>query len=307
MCIRDRLSGEEISAVLDSEKKQEEQKTGVVDYGSIERVFKNLDWTGKERPKPVAQAAEGPTVAPVVPVANLLKVLVIQVDTKEPEKSLAWVKFVDGKLTGHTEKEDLILRPGERLFSPYEDVRVDAITAEGVVFAFDEATREKETVGTSRYVSQRGEIGIVTVGEGGVIVPDVKGQIHRVDNPPPYRPDETMLIRKNEYQIGQKTLQNLDQDYSRILSRDVRYSTYKNPRTGATEGIKVNYVAPDSLPAQHGLSEGEVLKSINGHKVTSVNDAIAFVKANADRTDTWEAVFEKQGREFTRIYHSPEH
>jgi hypothetical protein len=40
--------------------------------------------------------------------------------------------------------------------------------------------------------------------------------------------------------------------------------------------------------------------------VTSVNDAVAFVKANANTTDTWVAVFEKQGREFTRTYHSPD-
>ena len=64
-------------------------------------------------------------------------------------------------------------------------------------------------------------------------------------------------------------------------------------------------MTPNSIPAQAGLTEGEVLKSINGHKVTSVNDAIAYVKANANATDTWVAVFEKQGREFTRTYHSP--
>jgi len=39
--------------------------------------------------------------------------------------------------------------------------------------------------------------------------------------------------------------------------------------------------------------------------VTSVNDAIAFVKANSDTTTTWTAVFDKQGREVTRTYYSP--
>jgi hypothetical protein len=39
--------------------------------------------------------------------------------------------------------------------------------------------------------------------------------------------------------------------------------------------------------------------------VTSVNDAIAYVKANVNTTDTWTAVFEKQGREITRTYRSP--
>jgi len=300
------LTGEQISAVLDSEKKPEEQQSGVVDYASIEHVFRNMDWNGKERPKVVAPPDGKPPPTPVVPVSSLLKVLVIQVDTEEPAQSVAWVKFVEAKLANFTSKDDSILQPNERLFPPFENVRVEAITPEGVVFAFDDPERPKETVATSRYISQRGEIAIVEVGPDGVMIADVTTPIHRVDDAPPFRPEETTQIRKNEYLIGQKTLENLDREYTRILSRDVRYTTYKNPKTGSTEGIKVNYVAPDSLPAQHGLTEGEVLKSINGHKVTSVNDAIAYVKANANSTDTWEAVFEKQGREFTRIYHSPE-
>src|SRR5262245_33812772 len=50
------VSGEHIEAVLDSVKKPEEQKTDVVDYGQIQRVFHEMDWTGKEKPKPVAQS-----------------------------------------------------------------------------------------------------------------------------------------------------------------------------------------------------------------------------------------------------------
>src|SRR5262249_9072919 len=123
---------------------------------------------------------------------------------------------------------------------------------------------------------------------------------------PLFRPEQLMQIRKNEFQIGTETVNTLNSDYSRILSSDISYSTYKNPRTGTPDGIKINHVTPDSIPDQAGLTEGEVLKSINGHKVTSVNDAVAFVKANANATDTWTAVFEKQGREFTRVYHSPE-
>ena len=54
------------------------------------------------------------------------------------------------------------------------------------------------------------------------------------------------------------------------------------------------------------MTSGEIVKSINGHPVTSVNDAVAYVKGEAGTTNTWIVVFEKQGREFTRIYKSPE-
>src|SRR5262245_13832438 len=76
------LTGEQISAVLDSDKKPEEQQSGVVEYGSIERVFSKMDWTGKERPKPEVRKPGEQVKAPVVPVSSLLKVLVIQVDTE---------------------------------------------------------------------------------------------------------------------------------------------------------------------------------------------------------------------------------
>jgi hypothetical protein len=247
-------------------------------------------------------------VVPKVAVSSLLKVLAIKVDTGKPEKSVAYVKFTDAKLAVHVAKEDLILRPDERLFSPYQDVRVDAITGEGVRFAFDDATREKEVVPTSPYLSPgRSDLGIVVVGPEGAIRPQLEKLIGTADiNLPPWRPEQMWKMRPNEWQVGSETLKELDRDYSRILSRDISYSTYKDPRTGKTEGIKINHVAPGSIPEQAGLSEGEVLKSINGHRVTSVNDAVAFVKANANTTDTWVAVFEKQGREFTRTYHSPD-
>ncbi len=302
------IPDEEITAVLEGIKRPEEHKADVVDYTVVKRVFHEHDWTGKERVKAVApQDGDKPLPVPKVDVANLLKVLAIKVDTSKPEHSVAYVKFVDGKLSGHTDKEDTILRPEERLFAPYQDVRVEAITREGVVFAFDDPERPRETVQTSAYQSaQRGDLGIVMVGPGGPKMPQLDRQIETGPaDPVAWNPEQLTQLRKNEWQVGTATLTELDRDYSRILSRDISYSNYKNPRTGATEGIKVNSVKPGSIPAQAGLSEGEVLKSINGHKVTSVNDAIAFVKASADATETWTAIFEKQGREITRTYHSP--
>jgi len=313
------IPNEEITAVLDGVKRPAEQKADVVQYPSIKRVFHDHDWTGKERLKPVVQPdGEKPPPVPKVAVAGLLKVLAIKVDLSKPEESVAYVKFVEGKLAVHSDNGDNILHqeawpgPGPdqrlghgRLFAPYQDIRVEAITREGVVFAFDDPEREREVVQTAPYQStQRGDLGIVQVGPEGAIMPQPR-QFAAITPAVPWQPDQLTPLRKNEWQVGTGTLAELDRDYSRILSRDISCSTYKNPRTGATEGIKINSVRAGSIPAQAGLGEGEVLKSINGHKVTSVNDAIAYVKANVNATDTWTAVFEKQGREITRTYHSP--
>ncbi|HEX6885454.1 MAG TPA: PDZ domain-containing protein [Planctomycetota bacterium] len=299
---------ERLSAVLDSVKKPAEQKSDHVEYRLVERVFNLYDWSGKEKPKPVEKPDGGaPPPVPKVPVASLLRVLAIKVDTAWPARSLAYVKFVDQKLSAHTQRDDLILRPEERLFEPYQDVRVAAITAEGVRFAFDDTARPEETVAPPPYVSSlRGDLGIVLVGPDGIQSPPVRKQIgSAAPDAPLWNPEQLTQIRKNEWQVGTATLEELDRDYSRILSRDISYQTHKNPRNGEAEGIKVNYVRPDSIPARAGVTEGEVLKSINGHKVTSVNDAVAFVKANANTTSSWIGLFEKQGREFTRTYHSP--
>ncbi len=301
------VSTEELSAVLDSIQKPAEPQKDVVEYTQIQAVFHQMDWTGKPPPEVQPAAPLEAAAAPKVPIKDLLKVLVVTVDTVDAKKSLGWVKFTEQKLQAHNDlKEDRILRMKERLFSPYQDVRVEAVTPEGIVFAFDDAAREKETVPPVPYNWQRGELGIVVVEPGGAIQPQLERRIPFSAPRETFRPGQSLLIRKNEWQVGTETLKELDRDYSRILSRDLSYSTYRDPRTGAVEGIKVTRVAPDSLPAQHGVTEGEILKSINGHKVTSVNDAVAFVKANADSTDTWVAVFEKQGREFTRTYHSPQ-
>lgn len=293
---------EEVSAVLDSVKKPEEQKTDAVDYKDIKLVFLEYDWTGKE--KPVAKdpkAPNEPTKPRYQPVKELLKVLALKVDTTRAENSRAYVNFLGPLSTFNADKEATVLKVGETLPKPHDGVSVAEITLDGVVFAFEDKTRERETLTTSRAQNQ-----IVVVGPEGLIKPQSTGLIASASaDLPPYRPEQTVQIKKNEFQIGTQTLVDLEQDYSRILSQDVSYSTYKDPRTGKNEGIKINRVAPGSIPAQAGMTEGEVLKSINGHRVTSVNDAIAFVKANAESTDTWTALFEKQGREFTRTYHSP--
>jgi S1-C subfamily serine protease len=144
--------------------------------------------------------------------------------------------------------------------------------------------------------------GIVVVDHA--VMPVSERQIFANPNPPAFNPRATQLIRRDEYQVGLDDLQELNDDYSRILSQDLRYRTHRGP-DGRVDGIQITNVSPNSLPARHGVTGGEIIKSINGHPVKSVNEAIAYVKKEAEKTDTWVVVYEKQGRTYTRTYHSP--
>ena len=301
------VTKDEQKQVLESVEVPEPPKNDVVAYDKVRAVYHSMDWTGA--PPPVitdTQEDKGPVETPKTPVSDLLAIILIQVDTRRPENSLAYVRFKDPSLEAASKNlEDIILRPGENLGGKYAHVEVEEITVEGVKFKFtDDEERESELVPALTYPGDR--VDIVAVGPEGVVQPSTQDSlIERKENYVPWRPEESVQIRKNEWQIGVVTAQNFQQNYSSILANDISYKPYKNPKTRQIEGLRVTRVRPGSVAAQHGISEGEVLKSINGYQVKSSSDAISYVKKTADDTDTWEAVFMKQGKEFTRIYKSP--
>ncbi len=303
------VSNEAQREVLDSIETPEPPKDNVVDYKLVQAVFHNMDWTGKEAPK-IREVKEEPKVVetPKKKVAELLKVLVVRVDTDDSAGSLAYVKYTDNVLLQRTlqrkDPEDNILRVGETLPEPHAYARVDRISSRGVHFVFEGDDREPEILAPVEFPSGRAQI--VKVGTDGAIIPERQQLIQRSAGASTWRPAQTQLVGKNVWQVGTETVQTLEQDYSRILSQDVRYKKHRDPRTGQVTGIAVTYVAGGSLPEAHGLQSGDVIKSINGEKVTSVNGAIAYVKKAADTTDEWVVVIENKGREFTRLFRSPQ-
>ncbi|MEW6073915.1 MAG: hypothetical protein AB1726_15145 [Planctomycetota bacterium] len=299
------VSREERLAVLNDIEVPPPPKNELVDYTLVTRSFHAMNWTGKEEVKPVETTAVGED-APVLatPVASLLVVLVVQVDTTDPAGSLAFVKFLDPKLVAAvTNPRDHILRIGTRLAPPHAYAAVTAISVDGVEFGFDDAERPKEVVAPVAFPSHGP--GIVKAGPDGVLLPGEEPSIPRASTAIEFRPRASQEVARNEWQLGWESVENMNEEYSKILSQELRHRVHRDPRTGQVDGIEITKIKPDSLPAQHGLSEGEVLKSINGHRVTSVEDAVTFVKNEADHTTTWVAVFDRRGREITRVYHSP--
>ena len=76
-------------------------------------------------------------------------------------------------------------------------------------------------------------------------------------------------------------------------------------RDGKRAGLRVAEVKPGSIAAQHGAQSGDVIISINGHPVSSEQEAIKFVKNNSETTTVWQVVVENLGRQRTVTYNSP--
>ena len=304
------LSTERQKEVLDDVEPPKEDDRDLVAVARVKEVFgRDFDWTGKPPPPPPKpkERNDKPREKPKIPVSDLVKVLCIFAHGTDPLAEASYVSVsYTGVLSGLNEDWDLrTLRVGDTLPKPQDGVRVKEIRPREVVFAFADESRPDETLEALEYES-RGVPGIVAVAEGHEPShPAGQTRIQQGVKHFTWRPARTEQTGRNEWQIGYETAQDFNRDYGDILARDLKYRPHRDPRTGELDGVQVTDVAAGSLPSQHGVKKGDVVKSINGHRVTSVNGAINYVKSNADTTTRWVVVIESQGREVTRVYNSP--
>ncbi len=298
------LKEDQLRKMVEGIKEPPPPRDEIVDYEDIKRTFHQLNWTGKETPKVAVAAADAPVQKPPAkPVAQLLKVLLLKVDKSDPEQSLAFVKFTEPGMTktvAGKKEQEAALRTGERLPAPHAYVRVERIEDEAIVFAFDEDGRAEEQLGPARM--QLGEL-FTEVGPEGVRMPAVGVAIPTSSRV--YRPEETVMVGLNRYQIGTRDAEYVNQNYAQILSQEVRYAQHRDPVTGKYDGIEIKEVKPNSTAAKFGVKSGDIVKSINGHPVSSVNEAISFAKNNNDKYDVWEVVIENMGKTSTVTYTEP--
>jgi membrane-associated protease RseP (regulator of RpoE activity) len=195
-----------------------------------------------------------------------------------------------------------LMHEGDRLSPPHDKAKIESIGADGVTFVFDEPGREKETLVPAEFDVKAP---IVQVSPNGVILPALNSKIAR-GKPAAFNPAHTIAIGKDRYVLGREDMEYLNQNYPEVLGTQIRWERHQDPRTGRYDGIEIKDVAPGSLAAQHGAQEGDVIKSINGHAVTSVQEAITFAKNNAGKYTTWEIVVESHGQTKTITYQSPQ-
>ncbi len=276
---------------------------GQVKYDDVRRLFSDLNWTGAKRvvkdntPPPVV-----PTTPEVVPVRDLVRVTSLRVDQGNSAGSLVFLKYkpkakVENKVLG-----GVFLHVGDTLAAPHDGIRIESISTEGVAFAFQDAERAHETLYPAEFDARAQ---IVKVGPDGVALPPSASSIP-TRRGPAILPGKTTPLGRDRYLLGTEDLQQASDNYLDILSNDVSLRQHRDPRTGRYDGIEISKVTPGSFAERHGATEGDVVKSINGHAVNSTQEAINFVKINKDKYSTWEVVIENKGKTRTVTYQSPQ-
>lgn len=290
----------------------------VVPYSDIKRLFhttcsecktnpncRHLNWTGKEKEKPKPEDLGGPVAPPKTKVDELLSVLMIKADMSDRKNSSIFFKYKNKAtnvgLTNSGPAGGFLLHEGEHLGAPYDKIRLDEITGNGVWFAFEGEERERERLAPGTLDMKTT---IVQVGPGGVLLPKLGVGIPRASQTN-FSSAHTFKAGPNTFFIGTEDAKRFGDDYQRILSSDVRTARHQDPKTGKYDGIEVTGVTAGSIAAQHGAQEGDVIKSINGTPVSSVQEAIHFVKTHSNQYTTWEVVVESKGQTKTMVYHSP--
>lgn len=264
---------------------------------------KHFNWTGKVTVVEVA-TTEGPKVAPIKPVKDFL-VVQMTAAAADPKASLVSIRYKpEAQVTTKSPTGCFTLHVGDKLHAPIGYVKVDSINDDGVVFAFDDAARAKETIGPKEFDAKTSVM--VVDPRNGVIMPKLSSAIVKGETQA-WNPERTSPLGNGRYQLGSEDAKEFERDYDRILANELRPERHKDPRTGKYDGIELKSVAPGSIAERHGAQSGDVIKSINGQPVTSPSEAVQFVKNHKDEYTTWEVVVENKGRSRTLVYHSPSH
>jgi hypothetical protein len=306
---------EKIQAALEAAEPPKPKAADLVSYEDVRRLYlpscdhckdnkncRHLNWTGKPPPAPAAvdvHVDEKPTPDPV---SELVKIQLVEVDLSDPKLSTVGLKYKPkSKVPNNAAAGFFLLHPGEHLASPHQYARIESIDSQGVVFAFEDKTRADETIFPDEFELKTK---IVQVDPDGVIRPVLTGI--PVGKTAPWRPNKTTPFGQNRWQIGVDDAAYANENYAKILAEDLRTGRHQDPRTGRYDGIEVQSVTPGSFAERHGAEEGDIIKSINGHPVTSVQEAISFAKMNANQYTTWEIVVERNGRLQTFYYNTPQ-
>jgi type II secretory pathway component PulC len=271
------------------------------DYqGEVVPIWHTMNWTGFEPPDAPPPPPRRDIVVVRKGVKDLLSIIFIQVDTDDPGGSVIRVRY-RGDLVSEGDGQLVV---GDTLPGAFSYAAVHKINPESVEFAFTIQEGETEAIENEIVDAIDGSrTPIRSVIDGNIIKPPRTGLPQRANKPKPKT--ETREITPNLWQLGSEDVGAFADDYQRILTQDVRTRTHYDAN-GKRAGIEITEVKAGSIAARHGAKEGDIVISINGHGVSSEQEAIKYVKNNSDTTSVWEVVIENMGRTSTRVYRSPE-
>jgi hypothetical protein len=302
-----RVTTERMQQVLSNVPEVEQRQENMISGKLVDRGLKLMDWSGKPPPE-VPVAATGPEdnrPPPKESVASLLKISAIRYHGDAPANSEVVIKYTSaaqvppGKANG-----SYLKRVGDMLDGRLNQIKIAMIYPTAVEFTFDnEPGREHEFVEKEPF-DLAGHFAILQPGqEPQRLQRDIERYVTVGDKLPP--PGQTQRITPTKFRLGTEDAAFIDQNYPEILTQEVSIENHRDPRTKQFDGIQVKGVKPDSIAARHGIQDGDVIKSINGHAVTSKEDAINFVKRNKDQYTEWVVEIWNKGQTRTVTYYPP--
>ena len=258
-----------------------------------------FDWTGR------VEAASGTTIhcggptpePPIQHIEEILSVVFIMASSDAPSDCCCLVRLND---EASADVADLWLFIGDSLPVPHNGVSLQSVSPDSVTFSFADPDRQAESL------ALRSTLGTSQIGsiEGTRIARETASHVARGHGLHSKTTPLTTELRNGQYYVGTEDAENLSENYVELLARDLDSETHYD-RDGRRKGLKITRLAKGSLGATHGLQEGDIIKSINGHPVNSKQEAIAFAKENGDRYSIWQVEIENLGRTRLEIYHSP--
>jgi hypothetical protein len=293
-----------LSNVPDVEQRQDDSLV----KDDVERGLKFYDWSGAP-PPPVEEGPEKPPdLEPVKEsVASLLKIRGIRFDGDEPERSEVIFKYKSTAMITSSESPDgtFLKRTGDHLDGRLAQIKVAAIYSNVVEFAFDdEPGREHEYVAPEGYDLGASFARVVAGETPASRRTDISKFVtaQRNASGPPL---ESLRISPTKIRLGTEDVQNINDNFAEILTTEISIDRHRDPTTKRYDGIQIKGVKPGSIADRHGVMDGDVIKSINGHPVSSKEEAITFVKNNKDVYDRWEVEIWNKGQTRTMTYYPP--
>lgn len=293
--------GKAIRETLEGVSPLRVQSDKTLTYEVAKRVIGQVDWTGAPPPLvPVASVDTRPTEKPLIPVSKLVKIMSIACDVSDAPSSFAQVRYLPDASVGIA---TAVLHVGDPLARERPEIVVSAIEPGLVRFKFTDEGRAEESLSCPEFDAKSE---IVVIGDDGeVMMPKTGLFIPRTAET--FVPGNTIKIARDRYRLGTEDVKRFGDDYATILGNEVQTAQHRDQKTGKYDGIEIKSVLPGSIAERHGAQEGDVVKSINGHPVTTTNEAISFVKTNKDKYTSWEVVIENRGKTRTVTYESGGH
>lgn len=299
---------EQLMEVLQDVEVVVEKSDDVMPYKQVETAIIDLNWTGK--PEPVQVVVEKPVEQTIVPrdsVADLVRVMLVSFDAEVPSESRCVLRYTPKAQVRSTPNgakgaiAGWVKNVGDRLDAPLGHIRVAAVFPDGVEFAYDDEGRPSERVGPGEIVLR----GLAVLSDESQLVKRPGGPLvtkRGFDGPTPAK---TEYLGEDIYRVGYEDAQYFEENYADILSREVSWQPHRDPRTRRPDGIQITQVLPNSVAGGHGVSTGDIIKSINGTPVTTPQEAVSFIKNNKDKYTKWEVEVESKGQLKTMVYYSP--